>query len=117
MLALHQELSGDISGWFDLAGFLILLVQLFNSLFGVHHLQGMGEKEVYRDTCVRSRQKDRPPSCAHLVEEISELFLSLDNLLPVFYLLVFDVLLLQPEHTQMPDWDLDWDTGHFIHLF
>ncbi len=33
---------------------------------------------------------------AHLVEKIPEFFLSLHNLLPVFYLLVFYMLLLQP---------------------
>lgn len=38
---------------------------------------------------------------AHLIEKVSELFLSLYNLLPMFYLLVFDVLLLQPENTRM----------------
>lgn len=35
---------------------------------------------------------------AHLVEKIPELLLSLDNLLPVLDLLIFDVLLLQPGH-------------------
>lgn len=51
VLALHQELGCDVSGWFDLAGFFILLVQLFHSFFGVHHLRGEGEEEEgYEDT-------------------------------------------------------------------
>lgn len=75
------------------------------------------ERRKRTEILVYRVHKNRHPSYAHLVEEISELFLSLNNLLPMFYLLVFDVLLLQPEHMQIPDWDLDWDTGHFIHLF
>lgn len=37
---------------------------------------------------------------AHLIKKIPELFLSLHNLLPVFYLLIFYMLLLQPTHIQ-----------------
>lgn len=40
MLALHQELGRDVSGRFDFAGFLILLMELLNPLFSRHHLQG-----------------------------------------------------------------------------
>lgn len=40
VLALHQELGRDVSGWFDFAGFLILLMELLNPLFSRHHLQG-----------------------------------------------------------------------------
>lgn len=57
VLALHQELGCDVSGRFDLAGFFILLVQLFHSFFGVHHLLGEGEEEEeegYEDTWVSS---------------------------------------------------------------
>lgn len=62
------------------------------------------ERRKCTEILVYRVHKSRHPSCAHLVEEISELFLSLNNLLPMFYLLVFDVLLLQPEHMQIPDW-------------
>lgn len=40
MLALHQELGRDVSGRFDFAGLLILLMELLNPLFSRHHLQG-----------------------------------------------------------------------------
>lgn len=39
-------------------------------------------------------------TCAHLVEKIPEIFLRLYDLLPVFYLLIFYMLLLQPAHTR-----------------
>lgn len=39
MLALHQELGRDVSGRFDFAGLLILLMELLNPLFSHHHLQ------------------------------------------------------------------------------
>lgn len=39
VLALDQELSGDVSGGLDLAGLLVLLMQLFDPLLGTHHLR------------------------------------------------------------------------------
>lgn len=47
VLALHQELGRDVSGWFDFAGFLILLMELLNPLFSRHHLEGSKISERY----------------------------------------------------------------------
>ena len=46
---------------------------------------------------------------SHLVEKIPEIFLRLHNLLPVFYLLILHMLLLQPKQTQ--------DFCIFVHLY
>lgn len=58
MLALHQELSRDISGWFDFTGLFILLVELFNSFLGGHHLQEKekGDRRRYREGEEGSRE-------------------------------------------------------------
>ena len=66
MLALHQELGCDISGWLDFTGLFILLVELFNSFLGGHHLKEKGKekergKEVKR---VRGRKL-----CVMMVDE------------------------------------------------
>lgn len=44
MLALHKELSCDISGWFDFAGLFILLMELLHPFLSGHHLKGRGRK-------------------------------------------------------------------------
>lgn len=56
---------------------------------------------VSRKFILRRQIKNIGPFGVHLVEKVSELLLSLHDLLPMFYLLVFDVLLLQPENTQI----------------
>ena len=115
VLALHQELGGDVSGGLDLAGLLILLVQLLHSLLSGHHLRGRERhRERQRErsrgwwlvTSVstmwlvhqKSRLCPRVRGHGHLVQQLFQVLLGLHYLLPVLDLLVLHMFLLQPAH-------------------
>lgn len=66
MLALHQKLRGDISGWLDFTRLFILLVELLHPFLRAHHLRHAAKQEGSEGSRERTvdEQKDKRPSFA-----------------------------------------------------
>ena len=70
MLALHQELSCDISGWFDFTGLFVLLMELLHTLLSGHHLNKEREREEKSHETTVDQRKDNSLSINRFVVKI-----------------------------------------------